>query len=136
MILLIRLLARTSAKGANLLLNIGPQPDGTLPEAALQRLSGMGEWLKCYGPSIYGTEAGGVGDGEKIVSTRKGKTLYLHVLDSGLTEVSVPLTEKVKSATDFRSRQKLKFRQKDGQLVIPVTVSGDVPDYVLELRLQ
>lgn len=133
---LIRLLARTSAKGANLLLNIGPQPDGTLPEAALQRLSGMGEWLKCYGPSIYGTEAGGVGDGEKIVSTRKGKTLYLHVLDSGLTEVSVPLTEKVKSATDFRSRQKLKFRQKDGQLVIPVTVSGDVPDYVLELRLQ
>lgn len=133
---LIRLLARTSAKGANLLLNIGPQPDGTLPEAALQRLSGMGEWLKCYGPSIYGTEAGGVGDGEKIVSTRKGKTLYLHVLDSGLTEVSVPLTEKVRSATDFRSGQKLKFRQKDGQLVVPVTVPGDVPDYVLELRLQ
>lgn len=132
---LIRLLARTSAKGANLLLNIGPQPDGTLPEAALQRLSGMGEWLKCYGPSIYETDAGEVGDGEKIVSTRNGKTLYLHVLDPEVAEISVSLPEKVKTAVDFRSRQKLKFRQKDGQLVIPVTVPENVPDYVLELKL-
>ena len=91
--------------------------------------------MKCYGPSIYETEAGEAGDGEKIVSTRNGKTLYLHVLDPEVAEISVSLPEKVKTAVDFRSRQKLKFRQKDGQLVIPVTVPENVPDYVLELKL-
>lgn len=52
---LIRLLVSTAGKGANLLLNIGPQPNGELPAAALDRLKGMGEWLSKYGESIYGT---------------------------------------------------------------------------------
>ena len=59
---LIQLLVRTAGKGANLLLNVGPQPDGTLPEAALTRLAEMGQWLDRYGESIYATVAGGYRD--------------------------------------------------------------------------
>ena len=40
---LIRYLVSTSGKGANLLLNIGPQPNGELPAIAIQRMKEMGE---------------------------------------------------------------------------------------------
>lgn len=59
---LIKLLVRTAGKGANLLLNIGPRPDGTIPEQALERLEGIGKGLsnmaKAYTalmPAISGT---------------------------------------------------------------------------------
>lgn len=54
---LIRYLVKTAGQGANLLLNIGPQANGELPAAALDRLAGMGEWLGRYGSTIYGTTA-------------------------------------------------------------------------------
>ena len=76
---LIRLLVRTAAKGANLLLNVGPQPNGELPATALARMKEMGEWLEQNGQAIYRTEAGGIQMGDSLVSTRRGQVLYLHV---------------------------------------------------------
>ena len=77
---LIRYLVQTAGKGANLLLNIGPRPDGTLPEQALERLEAIGQWLSRYGESIYGTKAGYVPAQDWGVSTQKDKLLYLHIL--------------------------------------------------------
>ena len=54
------LIIEAAGKNANLLLNIGPQPDGELPAAALQRLKGIGKWLAQYGETIYGTTASGM----------------------------------------------------------------------------
>jgi alpha-L-fucosidase len=45
------------AKGGSLLLGIGPKPDGTLPEEVVQRLEGIGEWMKVNGNAIYNTRA-------------------------------------------------------------------------------
>ena len=89
--MLVRLLVRTAAKGANLLLNIGPQPDGSLPATALDRLKAMGAWMRQYGHTIRGTEAGGITIGDDIVSTRRGKTLYLHCIgDTVPTKITLP----------------------------------------------
>lgn len=44
------------SKGGNFLLNIGPAPDGSIPEGNIQRLDTIGKWMKKYGNSIYGTE--------------------------------------------------------------------------------
>ncbi len=52
---LIRLLADVVAKGGNLLLNVGPAPDGTLPAAALERLAEIGAWMAVNGSAIYAT---------------------------------------------------------------------------------
>ncbi|GAE06637.1 alpha-L-fucosidase [Paenibacillus sp. JCM 10914] len=52
---LIHLLAEIVAKGGNLALNVGPQPDGRLSQTAIKRIQGMGEWLNVYGEAIYGT---------------------------------------------------------------------------------
>jgi len=43
------------SKNGNLLLNVGPRPDGTIPEEAARVLRGLGEWLRLNGEAIYGT---------------------------------------------------------------------------------
>lgn len=51
------LLSEITAKGGNLLLNVGPMADGTFPDAASKRLRIMGKWMDYYGEAIYGTTA-------------------------------------------------------------------------------
>lgn len=69
---LISNLVRAAGKNANLLLNIGPRPDGQLPVEAIQHLQGMGEWLSKYGETIYGTRNGLIAPHPWGVSTQKG----------------------------------------------------------------
>jgi len=78
---LIGYLVRAAGNDANLLLNVGPRPDGTIqPEAAI-RLRTMGEWLRTYGASIYGTRGGPISPREWGATTRRGDTVYVHVLN-------------------------------------------------------
>jgi len=53
---LLDMLARCAQGNGNLLLNVGPAPDGTVPEPCTRILTGVGEWLRKNGESIYGTE--------------------------------------------------------------------------------
>ncbi len=53
---LVHHLIDTASKGGNYLLNIGPRPDGTIPEASLERLAEVGKWMKTNGRAIYGTQ--------------------------------------------------------------------------------
>jgi alpha-L-fucosidase len=54
---LVRNLVDIASKGGNYLLNVGPQPDGRIPEASILRLAGVGAWMHIYGDAIYGTRA-------------------------------------------------------------------------------
>ena len=65
---LIRLLVDIVSRGGNLLLNIGPRSDGTIPKIMVNRLKDMGEWLDDNGEAIYGTMANRV--------TRSGKVKF------------------------------------------------------------
>jgi alpha-L-fucosidase len=88
---LITLIVRAASKGSNLLLNIGPQPNGELPAVALERLKDIGSWMRHHGESIYGTTRG-----EEYpwgVTTRKGKSLYLHILED-TNKITLPLSKK------------------------------------------
>jgi hypothetical protein len=54
---LVRLLADVASKGGNLLLNVGPKPDGVIPWESRDRLRAVGRWMRAYGESIHGSAA-------------------------------------------------------------------------------
>ena len=130
---LIRLLVSTSGKGANLLLNVGPQPNGELPATALARMKEMGEWLRENGETVYGTTAGDIPAQEWGVTTRKGDRLFVHIFDCKEKELVLPLDCKVKKAVTYSDKQPVKFQKtKDGtKLMFNEIPSG--MDYIVEL---
>lgn len=75
---LIHMLADIVAKGGNLLLNIGPGPDGTWYDEAYVRLKDMGDWLKINGEAIYGTRPiAPYFDGNLRFTKQKDGSVYL-----------------------------------------------------------
>ena len=133
---LIHYLVKAAGKNANLLMNIGPQPDGALPETALQRLREVGEWMKQYGETIYGTRGGLVAPHDWGVTTQKENTLYVHILNYPDKELALPLQgRKVKKAVVYKDRSAVRYlRSRDGiVLQLPEVPAG--PDYVIELTL-
>ncbi len=76
----IELLAKAAARGGNILLNIGPKGDGKIDGKDLAILDAVGAWMKVNGDSIRGTEKTPLPVQAWGESTRKGNTLYLHVL--------------------------------------------------------
>ena len=73
------MLIRGAGGNGNILLNVGPRPDGTIDPAQANLLKDIGTWLAKNGESIYGTRGGPFKPGAYGASTRKGKTIYLHV---------------------------------------------------------
>jgi len=55
---LVQLLSETAAMGGNLLLNVSPKPDGTIPEWQVESLKKIGAWLRLNGEAVYGSRAG------------------------------------------------------------------------------
>jgi alpha-L-fucosidase len=78
---LIRKLVDIVSKGGNYLLNVGPTAEGIIPQPSVERLEAMGRWLEVNGEAIYGTRPGPIQGIPWCRSTKKGSTVYLHVLD-------------------------------------------------------
>jgi alpha-L-fucosidase len=79
---IVRVLADVASKGGNLLLGVGPQPDGTLPPEEIERLEQLGSWLKENGEAVYGTSHSPL---DEVPSwgrvTRRDSRLFLIVFD-------------------------------------------------------
>lgn len=134
---LIRLLVNAAGKGANLLMNIGPQPNGELPSLALDRLQGMGKWLNHYGETIYGTTRGDVMNAEWGTTTRKGNVLYVHILADKMPKtITLPLNQEVKKATLFDSGEKIEYKIVKRKLVLQTAALKPSVDCIITLNLQ
>lgn len=115
----ISLLIDIVAKGGNLAVNVGPQPDGRLPQAAVRTLKGVGEWLRGYGEAIYGTRACFPYKKDGIAFTKKGGIVYaLEVFDDENTipkeEVRIPYKGEVKEIKRLGTEDLVTFRKEEG----------------------
>ncbi len=131
---LIRYLVSAAGKGANLLLNVGPQPNGELPAAAVERLAQMGEWMNQYGDTIYGTEAGDIAQQEWGCTTRKGDRLYIHIFNLAQEALYLPLDCRVLSANVYGTGERVEFQRVSGGVLLETGVVEGEVDYIIELR--
>ncbi|MDR1530976.1 MAG: alpha-L-fucosidase [Clostridiales bacterium] len=133
---LIHLLIDIAAKGGNLALNVGPQPDGRLPENALRRMRGMGKWLARYGGAIYGTRAcapfrmGDFAFTQKAAERKVYAFCLYKAAEDWRESVIIPYTGKVARARDLASGAELPFERVNGGIrVQDGTPSADAELY-------
>ena len=139
---LVRTLAQCVSLNSNLLLNIGPQADGELPAAALERLKGIGEWMRVNGESIKGCGPGPLAEQDWGVTTApldNPKTFYLHIFKDPGAVIEIPVAKraKVKSVTALSDGSALGMKKVGERLF--VTVPGELPadsDYVVAITLK
>jgi alpha-L-fucosidase len=77
---LVHYLVRAAGHDANLLLNVGPTPDGTFSPEVLERLREIGAWTREFGETIYATRGGPMKPQPWGVMTKKDGVFYVHVL--------------------------------------------------------
>jgi len=121
---LIHYLVKTSGLGANLLLNVGPMPDGKIQPEHVERLRAIGEWLRGHGEAIYGTRKGPyLGSG--WTSTSKGNRIYLHVLDWN-RKVALPRPPRRLGSATLLDGTEVKVQPEGG--VVDITVPDELRD--------
>ncbi len=87
---LIRFFVDVVASNGNLLINVGPRADGTVPELQQQALDGLGRWLETNGIAIFGTRPWHrAGDADVRYTVGQGR-LYAHCLSPAVGELRLP----------------------------------------------
>lgn len=132
----LKILVETVTGDGNLLLNVGPMPDGEIEPRQADRLRELGAWLGKYGESIYDTRGGPYMNGPWGGSTCRGKTVYLHILAWHGREVHLPpLSAQVRR---FRSLtgNPVQVKQTADGLTVESVGMGPIPvDTVVRLDL-
>ncbi len=96
----------------NYLLNIGPKPDGSVPEESVRILTAVGKWMDRNGQAIYQTDPCQPHRSNYASFTRTGNTLYMHVhFWPGSTVALAGLRNQVKSARLLATGKEVKFEQ-------------------------
>lgn len=143
-------LSGIAAKGGNLILNIGPDGDGVIPEESVKILDTVGEWLKKNGESIYGTSIMPVfpydANWGNMTYNAEEKKLYVHVLHypkHGTKVGSIGLKTRIKKAyvlstgEPVKAIQTVEFARQEERLAIMMPeVCPDTTDTVVVLELE
>ena len=134
---LVRTLVSAAGRNANFLLNTGPMPNGEIQPENLATFREIGNWLKTYGKSIYGTRGGPVGPRPWGVTTQSDDRVYVHILDWQEDAMSLPLDAKVASATDLGTGKPVSFVQQKGELTLTDAAKGSEEWVrVIEIKLR
>lgn len=139
---LIYLLIDIVSKNGNLLLDVGPEADGTIPSVQMDRLKALGAWLAQNGEGIYGTHPwqraeGETADGMRVRFTQKGDARYAFLLGapkaSSLTIKDLTFSSSATVAL-LGARGTLAWTQRgnDLQLQLPSSLPGNYA-YVLKI---
>jgi len=146
---IIRTFVEVIASGGNLLLNIGPKPDGTIPKEQKERLLVLGDWIKKHNAAVFDSKAGlpdGHFYGPTLIS-RDNKKVYLCLFDTPKNYISLRgIQNKVKTIKVVGNSQNLSFERNGGaawnnipgilRIEVPQTESLDRYATILEVELE
>jgi alpha-L-fucosidase len=131
-------LVNTAGRNANLLLNVGPMPNGKIQQEFADTLKLVGKWLQANGESIYGTRGNIIPPQPWGVLTGNGKFIYVHVLHPPQQPyILIPLNQKVGKAVLMNGSRMLKIKQQEEGLFIYLDPSDlEEMDTVIKLELK
>ena len=134
---LIQYLIKAAGYDSNLLLNVGPMPNGEIQEEHIKSLEKIGRWVKQYGETIYQTRKGPIDPTDQVVSTRKENKIFIHVLDSSKEKLVIEnFSEKIKKINYFDSGKKVNYSYNRSTLKIDLQKENiDNIDTILEITL-
>jgi alpha-L-fucosidase len=135
---LVRSFVDIVSKNGNLLLNVGPKADGTIPKLQQERLMGLGAWLEVNGDAIFDTRpwtvAEGTAGGEvPLRFTQKAETLYAVALDAvspGELALDGLVASDEAEVRLLGCESPLAYRQRESGVV--VTIPEGLPDSLVE----
>lgn len=122
---LIHMLCDVVAKGGNLLLNVGPDAEGRLPQPALDRMKAIGNWLDVNGKAIYGTRPlfPYSQDNVRYTQSKDGKHRYaISLLQGDEKSATFTIPFKVKAVKCLSPRCSVKKKQQGDNTII--TLNG------------
>jgi alpha-L-fucosidase len=134
--MLVRMLIDTVSKGGNLLLNVGPNARGTFEPRAVERLCGIGEWLRLHGRAIYGCTASDFTPPADCRYTQNGERLYLHLFAWPFRHVHLAgLAGRVEYAQLLNDASEINMSVIDPAQQAQNTTMGGLPPGTLTLEL-
>lgn len=136
--MLIEMLIDTVSKDGNMLLNVGPNARGEMDPRALERLRGMGAWMRLHSRSIYGCGASDFTPPPDCRYTQNGSRLYLHMFAWPFKHVHLDgLADKVEYAQLLDDASEIKMSVVDpNQQAQNTTMGGAAGTLTLELPIQ
>ena len=134
---IIRLLVSAASLNANLLLNIGPLPNGVIQPEFISRLDSVGKWLNQYGNTVYNTKGSSLKKQTWGVITEKEDEIYLHVFDRDTTSIVIDeFPYKPGKLVSLKDNLPVKYIFKNSQLRIDLSgISRDDFDTILKLKI-
>ncbi len=136
--MLVQMLIDTVSKGGNMLLNVGPNARGEFEPKAIERLRGIGEWMRLHGRSIYGCTASEYTPPPDCRYTYNPDTrrLYLHLFAWPFRHVHLEgLAGKVEYAQLLNDASEIKMTVIDPQQQAMYTTPAGTPPGTLTLEL-
>jgi alpha-L-fucosidase len=132
-----RRLVQAAGNNSNLLLNIGPMPNGEIQQEFVTPLHAIGDWLTKYGDSIYGTRGGPIAASDWGVTTQKDNKIYIHILNWRAPLLALPpIPSKVVEARSLLDAASVEFTQNADGVIVKVPLSkGEEIDRVVVLTL-
>ena len=133
---LVQYLIKAAGYDSNLLLNVGPMPNGKIQIEHIKSLKEIGDWVKINGETIYGTSRGPINPTDEIASTQKENTIYIHLLDNRKTYFIEGYNPKIKKISYYHSGKKVKYQKTKSGLIINVDDNElDEIDTIIKLEI-
>ena len=135
---LVQYLVKAAGYDSNLLLNVGPMPNGRIQKEHIKSLKEVGNWVNVYGKTIYGTRRGPIDPTDEIASTQIDNTVYIHLLNNSKKTYFIEnFNPKIKDFKYFDSNQKVSYEKTNSGLIINVDQDKlDLIDTILVLNIK
>ena len=135
---LVKLLVGAASVNANLLLNIGPMPNGVVQPQFESRLDSMGQWLKVNGESVYNTSGSSLEKQPWGLITERAEDIYFHIFNDSVNSISIEnFPYKPGKLVTIKGNIPVKYVYKKGVLTIDLNgIERDNLDTVLKLNIK